>query len=168
MPTPGQMDEVHQTLVVLRRDGFTTNNVIDFGKQFPIGNKLYDIRKVGDLYHELKNKSFTLGGALETGDIDQVINGYIKNINNMSEFKWEAGFSKIKSVWSTTNDAKAALKTKWQNAFKANATDLWDVVNQNTLLKTDLGLTGSNNNAAGLNSLINDTSSKLYNFVTVQ
>ena len=54
------------------------------------------------------------------------------------------------------------MKTKWQNAFKANATDLWGAMNAN--LKNDLRIT----NPADLTDLINDTSSKLYNFVTVQ
>jgi hypothetical protein len=167
-PTSGQMDEVHQTLEVIRREGLNTNNVVDFGKSFPIGDKLYDIRKVGDKFHELKNKDFTVSGV--TDDVDQMIDGYFKNIKSFDDFIWEAKFSKLQSKWTTIADAETQLKSKWKAVFEGAKKDAaFDALWNNTVFKGNSfsGLT-KNQAKAVFENWVSTTDPAMFKFIKVQ
>ncbi|MEQ9306160.1 MAG: hypothetical protein RJQ14_19760, partial [Marinoscillum sp.] len=97
-PTPGQLDELHQTIRDFAKREIKESQVEGLGKQFPVGTKRYDLRRVGDKYTEYKNKDF-VGSPLTAGsdDVDQFLNGYLKNVKSMNDLEWKAGYDKLKS-----------------------------------------------------------------------
>ena len=145
-PIANQLDELHQTLEVLKRDGITNSDLVDLGKQFTDGTKKFDIRLSDNYFIELKNKVYTNIG-ITFQDFDQVINGYFKNITNIDKFKWELKLSKNKSVWSTKAIAEEQMKIKWKTIFTANKENVFNAMRpelqQSLLLDTFSDLTSA-------------------------
>jgi len=126
-PTANQLDELHQTIRDFAKRGIQESEVEGLGRQFPIGSKRYDLRRVGEKYTEYKNKDFvTYPITASSDDVDQFINGYLKNIKSMDDFEWKAGFDKLKSMWGSEANALTQMKKQWHSVFKSKADEIFN------------------------------------------
>lgn len=169
-PSSGQLDELHQTLRDIARRGIKESEVIGLGKQFPTGTKKYDLRKIGDKYTEYKNKDF-VSSPLTKGsdDVDQFINGYLKNIKSLSDFEWKAGFDKLKSAWGTPENALVEMKKQWKKIFEEKADEIFKPVEDGGGFAPNKleALFGTSNKSEFL-EIIQDLNDEIYNFVKVE
>jgi hypothetical protein len=126
-PTSGQLDELHQTLRDFAKRQITESDVQSLGKQFPIGNKKYDLRRIGDKYTEYKNKNF-VSKPLTAGsdDADQLINGYLRNIKSFDDLEWKAGYDKLKDAWGTSENALFEIKKQWKKVFEQKSNEVFE------------------------------------------
>jgi hypothetical protein len=126
-PTSGQLDELHQTIRDFAKRGIKESDVEGLGKQFPIGTNKYDLRRVGDKYTEYKNKDF-INYPLTAGsdDVDQFINGYLKNIKSIDDLEWKVGFDKLKSSWGTEGNALTEMKKQWKSVFESKSDEIFN------------------------------------------
>ncbi|MFA0964006.1 hypothetical protein AB9P05_19520 [Roseivirga sp. BDSF3-8] len=171
-PTPGQLDELHQTIRDFAKRGIKESEVEGLGKQFPIGTKRYDLRRVGDKYTEYKNKDF-VSSPLTAGsdDVDQFINGYLKNIKSLDDLEWKAGLDKLKNKGWTDGNALFHMKEQWKSVFENKADVIFDVIWENQSLRSSLfgNLASSQTNSrVFFNALVQNTDEKIFKFVIVE
>lgn len=170
-PTSGQLDELHQTIRDFAKRGIKESDVEGLGKQFPIGTKKYDLRRVGDKYTEYKNKDFvSYPLTASSDDVDQFINGYLKNLKSMDDFEWKAGFGKLEGSWSSEANALTEMKKQWKSVFESNADEIFDVIWENQNLRNSLFESGLEK--ADIKSdfleMISDTNDSFFNFIKVE
>jgi len=119
-----------------------------------------------------KNKDF-VGSPLTAGsdDVDQFINGYLKNVKSMDDLEWKAGFDKLKSAWGSEANALTKMKGQWKSVFQNKADDIFDVIWENENLRNSLfgNLASSQTNSRALfNTLVQNTDDKIFKFVIVE
>lgn len=170
-PTSGQLDELHQTVRDFAKRGIKESDVEGLGKQFPVGTKKYDLRRVGDKYTEYKNKDF-VNNPLTPGsdDVDQFINGYLKNVKSMDDLEWKAGFDKLKSTWGSEANALTEMKKQWKAVVQSKSDEVFDVIWDNQSLRNSMFAPGLEkvNVKADFLDMIKDTSDSFFNFIKVE
>jgi len=185
------IDEINQTLLVLKRDGFTGSEV-QLGGNFQIGNNEYDIYITNSkIFCELKNA--IIGNQLPEQYINQLVNGYFKNATSIDKIKWEAGFAKNKGknfnidingtvytkIASNPDDFKEILKLLWKKEFSdpAKKSDIFNTIWDNQGLRNSLFPDLPTNITPQVKqqyfgnqfeSLVNSTNSNLYNIIKTQ
>ena len=171
------LEEMYQTLYYIRKKNIT--NIIDFGSTFPQGTKQFDLFFGAGKYAELKNVNFTNISTLSPQTIDQVIHGYFKNINALTDFDWIAYFPKLKANgWETIEIAETNLKQLWKKAFydastnqiTAKGQELFDVIWNNQNLRNSL-FTSTDDAVSAFSefeTMINTMDNKLFGFIKVE
>ena len=171
-PNPGQLDELHQTLSDFAKRNIKEADVVGIGKQFPNGAKKYDLRRIGDKYTEYKNKDFVSSPLSVNGsDVDQLINGYIKNINKIDDLEWKAGLAKLKDKGWTESNALTNMKSQWKNVFSEAKTknNLFDAIWGNSALKQNtFGSLSETQARAILDNWVSTTDDALFKFIKVE
>ena len=126
-PTSGQLDELHQTIRDFAKRGIKESDVVDIGKQFPIGTKKYDLQQIGGKFTEYKNKDFVSHPlTASSGDVDQFINGYLKNVDNLDDLEWKACLDKLTNKGWTDANALSKMKDQWKKVFESKADEIFD------------------------------------------
>lgn len=171
-PNPGQLDELHQTLSDFAKRNIKEADVVGIGKQFPNGTKKYDLRRIGDKYTEYKNKDFVSSPLSANGsDVDQLINGYIKNISKIDDLEWKAGLAKLKDKGWTDSNALTNMKSQWKNVFSDATTknNLFDAIWGNSALKQNtFGSLSETQARAVLDNWVSTTDDALFKFIKVE
>ncbi len=168
-PTSGQLDELHQTIRDFAKRGIKESDVVGLGKQFPNGAKRYDLRRIGNKYTEYKNKDF-VNTPLAAGskDVDQFINGYLRNINSFDDMEWKAALSKLRHYGWTEANALSKMKAQWKSVFESKADEIFDVIMGNQSLKRSLfGTLGETQSRTLFHKLVQDVDHKLFKFIIV-
>ena len=133
-PTSGQLDELHQTIRDFAKRGLKESDVVDIGKQFPIGTKKYDLQQIGGKFTEYKNKDFVTNPlTASSSDVDQFINGYLKNVDNLDKLEWKVGLEKLTNKGWTDANALSNMKSQWKNVLSSKADDMFKGVSEGGL-----------------------------------
>ncbi|WP_158837572.1 hypothetical protein [Polaribacter sp. L3A8] len=142
----GILAEMYQTLEVLKRKGLNSSNVASLGANFTNGIngvfKQFDILTSSGKYIELKNVNF-ISNKLKnsTQTVNQLIDGYFRNISNFDNFEWIVNFKKLKAHgWADEATALTNMKTQFKEMFQDgnNAQNAFDAIWSNASLRNDL------------------------------
>lgn len=103
-------------------------------------------------------------------DVDQFINGYLKNIKSIDDFEWKAGFDKLKGSWSSETNALAEIKKQWKTVFESKSDDIFNTIWDNQNLRNSIFDSGLTKTEAKQNFLemVEDTDDVLFKFIKVE
>jgi len=170
-PTSGQLDELHQTIRDFAKRGLKESDVVDIGKQFPIGTKKYDLQQIGGKFTEYKNKDFvTYPLTASSSDVDQFINGYLKNVDNLDKLEWKVGLEKLTNKGWIDANALSNMKSQWKNVFESKTDEVFETIWGNQNLKNSLFDTGLTKAEAKLDfaDMVSTTDDTLFKFIKVE
>ena len=170
-PTSGQLDELHQTIRDFAKRGLKESDVVDIGKQFPIGTKKYDLQQIGGKFTEYKNKDFVTHPLIaSSSDVDQFINGYLKNVDNLDKLEWKVGLEKLTNKGWTDANALSNMKSQWKTVFESKSDDIFEVIwgNQRGLKESLFSTTNKARAKTEFLEMIEFQDDALFKFIKVE
>ena len=166
------LEEMFQTFFELRRRGLNAQDIASMGIEFTIGTKKYDALLVNGKFIEFKNVDFvTTALKNKTGYVNQLIDGYFRNVNSLEQFEWVVAFRKLKAKGLPSKpEALAHMKLQMKEVYEARGDDVFNSLWANPNLRNNLfqGLSNPQQARTIFNSYIDDVQSPLYNFIKVE